>query len=36
MTLGGEDGERGTALTLRTVGNWSLLFAPYARSTQTA
>ncbi|MEV7708123.1 MULTISPECIES: hypothetical protein [unclassified Streptomyces] len=36
VTLGGEDGERGTALTLRTVGNWSLLFAPYARSTQTA
>ncbi|WP_326763479.1 hypothetical protein OG978_01750 [Streptomyces sp. NBC_01591] len=31
-----EDGELGTALARTTVGNWSLLFAPYARSAQTA
>ncbi|MFB6947950.1 hypothetical protein ACFWGL_42735 [Streptomyces sp. NPDC060286] len=36
VTLEGEDGQPGTALTLNTVGNWSLLFAPYARSAPTA
>ncbi|MEV6143365.1 hypothetical protein [Streptomyces sp. NPDC051992] len=36
VTLDGKDGVRETALTLHAVGNWSLLFAPYARSAQTA
>ncbi|MEE1770113.1 hypothetical protein PUR34_18665 [Streptomyces sp. JV185] len=31
-----EDGALGTALARTTIGNWSLLFAPYARSAQTA
>ncbi|MEU0633159.1 hypothetical protein [Streptomyces sp. NPDC005989] len=31
-----EDGELGTTRARTTVGNWSLLFAPYTRSTQTA
>ncbi|WP_157987042.1 hypothetical protein [Streptomyces atratus] len=36
VTPDDEDGELGTALGRTTVGNWSLLFAPYARSAQTA
>ncbi|MGW1409758.1 hypothetical protein [Streptomyces sp. NPDC002403] len=36
VTPDDEDGEPGTALARTTVGNWSLLFAPYARSAHTA
>ncbi|MFJ7199574.1 MULTISPECIES: hypothetical protein [unclassified Streptomyces] len=36
VTPDDEDGALGTALARATLGNWSLLFAPYARSAQTA